>query len=323
MGIRGGNAENLEKKGAERRWMKNQNPHPLPTAQRDAAPTSCPATKGLPPALINARGPPFSGFGRRKSELLCGRMQLNLLLYTDFQMATLKNTQTTVSCMACSVRSSGIFCDLDRPRLLELEQLRRGSIYPAGVIVFLEGDQPKAAYCVCSGRLKLSTCSPDGRSVILGLAGGGDVLGVRALLLGRSHDVTAETLERTQLSSIAGEDFLAFLRRNGDVSLRLAQRLSSELYEAYRQVGDAALKGSSERLTELLLALCQTQGEPTSEGISLRLRLSQEEMAQLVGTSRRSVTRALTQLRHLGIIEYRKSSILVHDRIALAKLHSS
>lgn len=220
-------------------------------------------------------------------------------------------------CLACSSRPCGIFRDLDQPTLVELNRLRRTSTYAAGVTVFSQDDEPRAAYCICSGCAKLSRSSPDGRTVILGIAATGDVLGVRPVLLGKPHDHTAETLEETRLCFIPKDDFLAILKRHGDVSLRLAQKLSTELGEAYRQVWGLVLKPAAERVAELLLALCHTHGDPTPEGIMLKTNMCQDELAELVGVSRRSLTRAIGALRDQGLIECRRRFIIVRDSEAL------
>jgi CRP-like cAMP-binding protein len=225
--------------------------------------------------------------------------------------------QIVHNCEACSSRPHTIFAGLDCPRLRELDQVRYPSAYPAGATVFLEGTPPLGAYCVCSGQIKLSTISSDGREAIAGIAAPGDILGVRPALLGRPHDMTAGTTEQTLLCIIEKNDFLEFLRRNGDVSLRLTQKLSADLYQAYRQIRSATLKRSAERLTELLVALCQTHGETTPEGISLRTNLCQEELAGLAGMSRRSLNRTLARLRDQGIIECGCRSILIRDSAAL------
>ncbi|MEK7406380.1 MAG: Crp/Fnr family transcriptional regulator, partial [Acidobacteriota bacterium] len=198
-----------------------------------------------------------------------------------------------------------------------MDRLRQSNIYPCGAIVFLEGDQPRGAYCVCGGRVKLSSVSSDGRGVIFGIVSAGEVLGVRSLLSGRPHDLTAETLERTQLCFISRDEFLRFLHHNGDVSLRLAQRLSNELYDAYYQVRGAVLQRSDERLTELLLVLCETHGKRTGEGISITSNLSQQELAEMIGVSRRSLTRTLARLKRLRIIECQRRHILIRDVAAL------
>ncbi|MBI3951643.1 MAG: Crp/Fnr family transcriptional regulator [Acidobacteria bacterium] len=195
--------------------------------------------------------------------------------------------------------------------------MRQASVYPGGVMVFMEGDEPRGVYCICFGRVKLSTSSSDGRTIIVDIAGPGDIIGIRALLSGKSHDLTAETLEPTQLCFIRKDGFLGFLSRNGDVTLRLAQKLSDDLHEAYRGVRDVALKRSSERLAELLLRFCQTHGVVTPEGIQLRINLSLDELAEMIGTSRRTLTRVLTKFQDLKIIECQRRSITVRNRTAL------
>ncbi|MCH8029815.1 MAG: Crp/Fnr family transcriptional regulator [Candidatus Dadabacteria bacterium] len=191
------------------------------------------------------------------------------------------------------------------------------SIYPGGTVVFVEDDQPRGVYCICSGRVKLSGYSSDGRAVIVDIATAGNVLGVKELLSGNPYNLTAETLVPTQLCFIRKDDFLGFLNQNGDVCLRLVEELCTKLCEAHRKVSDAALKRSYERLVELLLRLYKSHGEPTSDGVRLNINLSQEELAEEIGVSRRTLTRALTNLKRLGIIECRRRSIIVRDRVAL------
>ena len=203
---------------------------------------------------------------------------------------------------------------------MELDRIQQRSVFDDGNVIFTKGDQPEGVYCVCSGRVKLSIYSSDGRAVIVGIATAGDIIGVKALLSEKSHILTAETLEMTQLRFIKRDDFLNLLRRNGDVGLRLAQKLSNELYGAYQEIGDVTLKQSYQRLAELLLRLCQTHGNPTPKGVKLKMNLNQEELAEMIGTSRRTLTRALTKLKSLGLIECQHLSIIVLDMIALGNI---
>ena len=224
---------------------------------------------------------------------------------------------TAQSCFACSSRTGGIFSGLNQPGLVESDRLRQTSTYPAGVLVYSEAGRPRAAYCVCSGRLKLSCSSPDGRSVILGIAASGDVLGVRPLRLGSPHDHTAETLEESRICFVPKDSFLSFMGRNPDVSSKLSQKLSRELDQAYRQVCSLVLKPATERLAEVLLALCRTHGQPVPGGIGLKTNMCQDEMAEMVGLSRRSLNRALGTLRGQGLIECRRRFIIVRNHAAL------
>jgi CRP-like cAMP-binding protein len=222
-------------------------------------------------------------------------------------------------CFSCRCKPGSIFGDLDATTLMELDRRRQPSIFPEGATVFLQGDQPRAIYCVGTGRVKLSHGAADGRTVALGIAVSGDVLGVRPMLLGTTHDLTAETLEETRLCFIPKDDFLEFLARNGAVSLRLAQKLSAELDDAYRHLSGAALKSTTQRLAELILTLSQTQGQPGPGGISLPTHMRQDELAEFLGVSPRSLSRALAALRDRGLIACRRRLIVVRDSAALRK----
>lgn len=227
--------------------------------------------------------------------------------------------QADQSCLVCISRAGGIFRDLDDAHLIELEQMRQIRTHPAGSVIFAEGDVPQGVYCLCSGRVKLSISTSAGQTAIMDIAAPGDILGVRALLSGRPHALTAEVLEEARFGFIRKDDFLGFLSRNVDVSLKLAQRLAAQLYEAYQEIRDVGLKRSDERLAELLLRLSQSYGEATPEGIRLRIKLSQEELAEMIGTSRRNLSRSLSKLRRLGLIETQRRSLVIRDKGALEK----
>lgn len=220
-------------------------------------------------------------------------------------------------CLLCSSKPDSIFCDLPQAALLELASLRQVTVYPKGSRIFQEGDRPKGIYCIGAGQVKLSRSSPDGRDVVLGLASMGDVLGVRPLLTGSPHDVTAETTVETRVCLVPRQDFLNFLRRNAPVSLRLAEKLSLYLGHAYEHVCGVVLKPAAERLAGVLLDLCQKQGWPDRGGASLMVQLGQEELAALAGVSRRSLNRALATLRASGLIECRRRCIIIHNPAAL------
>lgn len=227
--------------------------------------------------------------------------------------------QADQSCLACISRAGGIFRDLDDARLIQLQQVQQIRTCPAGTVIFAVGEPPQGTYCICSGRVKLSTSISTGQTAIVDIAAPGDILGVRALLSGKPHALTAEALEETRFGFIRKDDLLGFLSRNADVSLRLAQRLAAQLYEAYQEIRDARLKRSDERLAELLLRLSQTYGEATPEGIRLKIKLSQEELAEMMGTSRRNLSRLLTKLKCLGAIETQRRTLIIRDRAALEK----
>lgn len=225
----------------------------------------------------------------------------------------------TQRCFTCSAKDSCIFSNLDPSHLIKLEQIQHMRIYPAGAIVFRRNDLPQGVYIICFGRVRLSVSTSDGRSVIVGIATAGDILGVKALLSGHSHNLKAKTLEQTQLCFISKDDFLDFLKQNGGASLELAQKLSKELYQAYTEVGDIALKDADRRLAEFVMTLCESNGIKESKTVSLNLNLTWDEVAEMIGSSRRTLSRALTKLRRLELIEYEHHSSIIVNMIALRK----
>ena len=123
--------------------------------------------------------------------------------------------QITENCLICKLRHSGFFCDLPKPSLQDLERIKYASAYPQGAVLFVEGQAPRGVYIICTGRVKLSTTSRDGKTLILRIAQAGEVLGLHATVSGKPYELTAETLQPAQLDFVRREDFLRFLQNHG------------------------------------------------------------------------------------------------------------
>lgn len=218
------------------------------------------------------------------------------------------------NCAACKMQGSKVFCGLSGERLQRFEALTQTNLLPKGAVIFLEEDAPRGIHIICSGKVKLSATNPEGKRVILSLAEPGDILGARALLIGNNYDMTAETLEPSQIRYVRKEDFLKFLSDNGDVCLRLACELSGELYRAYDQMRHLALRDSSvERMVHLLTDLA-AQGQETAGGVKLGIALSREELGEMIGASRETASRILADLERKKIIKSEGKRITILDQ---------
>jgi CRP-like cAMP-binding protein len=223
------------------------------------------------------------------------------------------NEKKLVKCEGCPAAKDSIFCGLE-PGIKEFLGLRiQSRIYVRGSSIFHENVQPQAVYCLASGRVKLATGSSNGRMVIASLVGPGAILGAKDVLLDSPHDLTATAIEDSRLCILPKESFLEALHHSPDLSLRVARQMGVELSEICRKFSRAVCRPLSERLAELLLSLCRTHGQPTPNGITLRGNLGQEELSELLGVSRRSLNRALAELRQLGLIRCCRRSILIPD----------
>jgi len=228
--------------------------------------------------------------------------------------------QLAENCLICKLRHAGFFCELPKGPLEDLEKIKYASAYPQGAVLFLEGQPARGAYIVCSGRVKLSTTSRDGKTLILRIAQAGEVLGLHATVSGKPYELTAETLQPCQLDFIKRDDFMRFLQNHADACLNAAQHLSQNCQDAYEMIRSLGLSHSvSEKVARLLLEWA-SGGENTKDGIRIKVSLTHEEMAQLVGTSRETVTRVLGEFREKHLAQLRGSTLLIQNKAGLEKL---
>src|SRR4029453_19276920 len=131
--------------------------------------------------------------------------------------------EATESCVNCQLRSEGYFCHFDAELVKSFETLKYQTIFPKGAVLFVEGQSPRGVFMLCTGRVKLTTCSSEGKTLITRIAESGEVLGLGASVSGKPYMATAETLNPCQVNFIKREDFLRFLKDNGAACLRVAE----------------------------------------------------------------------------------------------------
>jgi CRP/FNR family transcriptional regulator len=228
------------------------------------------------------------------------------------------------NCAECKLRCDNFFCDLPPDTLQHLESLKYATVFPKGSILFVEGQSPRGVFMLCTGRMKLSSSSASGKTVITHIAQPGEVLGLSAAVSDDAYEVTAETLEPCQVNFVRRGDFLKFLSEESVACLRVAQHLSNAYRFASEQVRSLGLSQStSEKLSNLILGWCEREGKASERGVSLKVTLTHEEIAQLIGASRETVTRLLGDLKSRQLILVKGSTLIVPDRAALEKACSA
>jgi CRP/FNR family transcriptional regulator, cyclic AMP receptor protein len=227
------------------------------------------------------------------------------------------------NCTTCRLRCDNFACALSKGSLAELDRIKHATAYPEGALLFVEGQVPRGVYVLCQGRAKLMATNRDGKTFILKIAEPGEILGLHAVVSGKAYELTVETLQPSQLAFISREDFLRFLKDNGDACLHAATQLSNDCQSAYDVIRSLGLSHSvTEKLARLLLQW-SADAKPVEGGIRLKLALTHEEMAQLIGTTRETVTRILGQLKKQGTLELKGSSLTIKNKVALQRLMES
>jgi len=202
-----------------------------------------------------------------------------------------------------------------------IDRISRTRIYPRGAVVFREGNEAHGVYLLSSGRAKVSICSADGKKLILRIAKGGDILGLYAGLTGRSFEATAEMLEGGRVDFISRNDLLKLLANQNGSNLYLLEVVSRQFSELVEHTRIIALSESAlEKLARLIIRWSHDFGVRTADGIQLRVLLTQEEIAQIIGASRETVTRLFSALKRDGIIHVKRDLMWIRDGAALASL---
>lgn len=224
------------------------------------------------------------------------------------------------NCLTCHLRSENFFCALPKESLEVFNQIKHAAIYPEHAVIFLEGQVPRGIFMLCQGRAKLSTTARDGKTFILRIAKAGEVLGLHATVTGRPYELTVETMQPCQLNFVSREDFLRFLNKHGEACLHAAQHISRDYQDACNVVRSVGLSHSiSERLARFLLE-SSAEGRVANGVLRTKLALTHEDIAQLIGTSRESITRTLSEFRKMDIVELKGSTLIIRNKAALGRL---
>src|SRR5271163_3718308 len=221
------------------------------------------------------------------------------------------------SCIACPHREDRLFCNLPPAAVQRLAAITSASSYPKGATLFVEGQAARGVFILCTGRVKLSTSSIDGKTLIVRISDPGEVLGLPATVTGKPYELTAEVLEPAQVNFIARTDFLNFLRENGEVGLRVAQQLGETYHAAIAEMRSIGLSHSAgEKLARFLLDWCADYGSGNGE-IRATLTLTHEEIAQMIGASRETVTRLFAEFKKKQLLQMKGSTLIVRDQAGL------
>lgn len=208
----------------------------------------------------------------------------------------------SLQCQTCKSRGEGVLCDLSEEHLKTLNAAKTTNHYQQNQVIFYEGNQPFGLYCISAGKVKIVKMDVEGHQQIVRLAGPGDLIGYRSLLAGVPYSATAQTLEDATICFIDKNTFFHILETHPATVFHVMKALAQDLGKAEHQIVNLSHKNIRERLAELLLIFEKKYGEKTPQGIHLNIRLTREELAELVGTTQESVIRLLSEFKQDGLV---------------------
>lgn len=214
-------------------------------------------------------------------------------------------------CEQCIVRELSSLKALNKGELLRLAECKTSSIIKKGDPVFEEGDSVNGIYCITVGVCKLSKLSANGKDQIVKLVKAGELLGQRSMISDEPANLSAVALEDMEVCFIPKSEVLNFFDTNNQFSMNLMKTICGDLKETSDHLVSVSQKTVKERLAETLIYLQDTFGK--NEDGSLRIQLSREEMAGMIGTATESCIRLLSDFNKLGLIELNGKKIIIKD----------
>jgi CRP/FNR family transcriptional regulator len=193
--------------------------------------------------------------------------------------------------------------------------------YPKRSVLFAEGQPALGVHVLCEGRAKISMASAEGKTLVLGIAKPGDLLGMRATLTGEPYAASVETLEPSRLRFIPRENLIRVLDHDQGISMRVALALSEKLGSLFEQTRLLFLsQNAAEKLARLLIKWCDEGGKQTTRGMRIESGLTHEEIAQMICSSRETVTRVFGVFKRNQILSLEGDAIIILDREALEEV---
>jgi CRP-like cAMP-binding protein len=204
--------------------------------------------------------------------------------------------------------------------LSRLAAVAKRSSHSPGETVFRKGDPGDSMMAVIRGRVKICTYSGDGRELVLNIVGAGVLFGEIALLDGQPRTGDAVAIEDTELLVVDRNRFMPFLKENPEIQARLLAVLCRRLRQTSEHLEDALMRDARSRVARGLLRLAEAFGKPERDGIRLDIKLSQQQIGNLIGISRESINKHLGDWVRAGHMVMEGGLITIRDRGALESI---
>lgn len=221
-------------------------------------------------------------------------------------------------CEQCIVREFSSLKALNKDELMKIAECKTSKTIKKGETIFAEGENVNGIFCVKDGICKMTKLSPNGKDQIVKLVAKGELLGQRSMISDEPANLSAIALEDMQVCFIPKTEILGFFDKNNQFSMNVMKTICGDLKLADDHMVNMAQKSVKERLAETLIYLHETFGTNTDK--TLKVQLSRDELASMIGTATESCIRLLSDFNKLGLIELVGKKIVLKDIQKLKKL---
>ena len=206
-----------------------------------------------------------------------------------------------------------LFADLEPAEIDLLYRLVKTRVYSKGAMILQEDDPGDALFMIVSGRAKVVHLSEDGREIILDILGQGDFFGEMALLDQEPRSANVTAIEPSELLVLERSAFLGQVVREPKIAIKMLIELSRRLRRADEKIQDLVLLDVYGRVARALLRLARKQGRPLEDGFIITRRPTHQELADMVGASRETVSRVLADLNRRGVVRSNGRTLIIEN----------
>jgi len=204
-----------------------------------------------------------------------------------------------------------IFADLAEDALKQIALLGKRKSFEKDSVILLENDSGSALFVIITGKVKVSRVSDDGREVILSILSDSDFFGEMAILDGLSRSANVTAIEDVEIFMIQRSDFLDLLYNHPEVSIALMQELTKRLRAADMKIKSLSLKDAEGKVATVILQLADDIGRIRQGVVEIEKLPYQQDLANMAGTSRETISRTIHQFAKKGLIEIDGSKLRI------------
>jgi CRP/FNR family transcriptional regulator, cyclic AMP receptor protein len=212
------------------------------------------------------------------------------------------------------LRKNRLFANVPIDAVVDAAGIFTMQLLPKRATFFDQGDAEKVVFLIKTGRVRISRNTADGKEVTVAILGPGDMFGEDALFGDAERTALATCMEETLICKAHADDLFGLLSGNSALALNVAQMLSDRLGDASATIEDLAYAKISDRLVHLFDRLANEHGRPTPEGTFLDVRLTHQEIASIIGSTRETVSLEMNALVRAGQIKQEGGYITVLAR---------
>jgi CRP/FNR family transcriptional regulator/CRP/FNR family cyclic AMP-dependent transcriptional regulator len=213
------------------------------------------------------------------------------------------------------LKQVSLFANLADEDIRELMAAAKRRAFRAGEVIFHRDDPGQVLYMIKEGKVKICIISPDGQEISLAVFGKGEAFGEFALLDGLPRSADAIAMEKVECYTLQRSDFHNAIMKNPKIAIQVLEALTKRLRNTDNMVEDLIFLDVYGRVAKKLLELADAHGVKTDDGVRIDVRLTQQELASMVGASRESVNKVMGYFTEKDFISTDKHRITLH-RIA-------